>query len=358
MIPKGLLIFLTATTLYGSGVVVVVQPILTEQDYRSVGHFRGALEPYFEEISQCVAEAEHRLVILPEYIGTWLVAVDERRGVFKAKNINCAMTRLILSHPVLFLARFTGGFFQPFKARVMGRVQRSIFLMQSCKVRDAYQRVFAELARSYGCWIVAGSILLPDARIKDGSIILMDDRKTLLNQSFVFNPAGDVVLVSKKVYPISDELLFLDRGEREYLAVLETDLGRLGVLVCADSWYPDCYAALDSQGVEIVAVPSFASPGDIWEQPWRGYNPPDFEPEDIDPVDKTGVYLESEMWDKYALLGRLSATGATAGGNSFLLGSFWGLTGCGLSKLVHHGEVTAEAWHHLEKDILYFTLTR
>jgi predicted amidohydrolase len=51
----------------------------------------------------------------------------------------------------------------------------------------------------------------------------------------------------------------VDPAPLEQLPVYETRAGRLGVLVCADSWYPAPYQYLKEQGVELLAVPSFVS---------------------------------------------------------------------------------------------------
>lgn len=356
MIRKVLVLGLLLSGLSASGTIAVVQPYLTEQDYRSADQFRRALEPYFEETRSQVIPDEPLLVVLPEYIGTWLVAVDEGRRIFRSEDINGAMTRLILRHPIRFLCRFTGSIASRFKAPVMGHAQRSIFLMQSNRAREAYVEVFSELARRYSCWIVAGSILLPEARVDNGEIALAGKKQSLMNQSFVFNSEGGVAMVAPKVYPVGDELAFLDASPVDRLTVVETDLGHLGVLVCADSWYPDCYAMLESQAVDIIAVPSFASPAEIWETPWKGYNPPDHEPGDVDPGDKDGSHPEFEMWDKYALQGRLGDTSAMVGVNSFLLGDFWGLTGTGISKIVVGGSAVRQAESHTGSDLLIYQI--
>ncbi|NOZ04363.1 MAG: carbon-nitrogen hydrolase family protein [FCB group bacterium] len=353
----GMLLFIGL--MKGAGTVVVIQPVLSEQDYRSAEQFKAALVPYFDKIEMLVPEDEPKLIVLPEYLGAWLVAVGEPERVFRAPDVNTAMSRLVLHHPLRFIGRlFNSLALSDFKEPFSGHVRRSIFIMQAEKIREAYQETFSTLARDYRVWIVAGSVLLPEAEINAGEIAFVADRTggkfNLMNQGFVFNPEGAVVLVSKKVYPVREELTFLDRGSLGELSVVETDMGRLGVLICADSWYPDCYRALDSLGVDIIAVPSFVNPAARWESPWRGYDPPASAPPDVLPEDTTGINPEKAMWKKYALCGRMGSTGAVLGINSFLVGSFWGLTGGGQSTIIRRGKVVAEAREYRREAVLYY----
>ena len=95
------------------------------------------------------------------------------------------------------------------------------------------------------------------------------------------------------------------------------------MLVCANSWYPGPYRHLKDKGVELLAVPSFVSGDGVWEQPWGGYDGAS-PPAGVDPGD-AGRLSEGEAWRKYALAGRMAASGARAGINVFLHGSLWDL---------------------------------
>ncbi len=339
-----------------SGLVAVIQPKLTEQDYRTAETLQSSLEPYFQEIRAKRTSNEAVLAVLPEYIGTWLVASGEDERVFRAQNEERAMIWVILHHPFRFLKTLLGSLLcSDFHGSFMGHVRRSIFLMQATKMLQSYEKVFSNLAGTYQYWIVAGSILLPECEIIDGRI-KFKERRRLLNQSFVFNPRGEAVLVTKKVYPLKEELEFMDSGEVSTLQIVETDLGRLGVLVCADSWYPDTYTALREVGVDIIAVPSFVTPGNLWKAPWKGYNPQENEPEDVDRGDM-GRYLEKDMWEKYAVCGRVGISGAALGTNSFLVGSFWGMTGAGQSTIATPEGIVAKAPEAELGHVLYYAFT-
>jgi len=342
-----------------TGTIVVVQPRLTEQDYRTDNTFHAALETYFSKAEEKRNSQEEQLLVFPEYLGTWTVATNEPGWVFKAVSLNGAMVRLILSHPFRFLKTlFYGLFRDPFETSFPGHVQRAVFSMSADKMKRVYETAFSDLARQYHTWVVAGSILLPELKIEAGTLMYMKSPSgshcTLMNQSVVFNSEGQAVLVSKKVFPVQEELTFLNSGTSSDLAVATTPLGRLGVMVCADSWYPECYQALRRKEVDIIAVPSFVDPADRWERTWNGYDPVDSIPSDVDPEDIKGVHLEKDMWVKYALCGRIAQSKAEIGVNSFLIGSFWGLTGGGQSSIVAEGEIRQMAPDYLARDLLVY----
>jgi predicted amidohydrolase len=120
------------------------------------------------------------------------------------------------------------------------------------------------------------------------------------------------------------------------LPVFDTPAGRLGVLVCADSWYPAVYRRLKEEQVELIAVPSYAAGKGLWEQPWQGYNGASA-PADVDPQD-AGKITEGQAWEKYALSGRMESAGARYGVNVFLRGELWNLGTDGYSRIVCEGE--------------------
>ncbi len=344
------------TAVSGRGWVVVIQPALTEQDYRSAATFQQALRPYLDEAMRDRTQGDPALAIFPEYIGAWLVAVDGPESVFRTRDLNRAMIRIILAHPFKFIAAFIKTYTRDhFSGPLMGHVERAIFQMQASTALKTYLDTFSSLAKEFQTWIVAGSILLPELEIGDGVHLKCGSRK-LLNQSLVFNPLGDVVLIAPKTFPVSHELTFLDAAEPEDLPVVDTPLGRVGVLICADSWHPECYAALDAQGVDLLVVPSLVNQAERWLSVWGGYDPPSDDPGDVDPSDLDGNTQERDMWKKYALKGRMTATSARWGFNSFLIGDFWGLTGAGQSNIIQQGRIVQEIQDYHSDGVLTITL--
>ena len=59
---------------------------------------------------------------------------------------------------------------------------------------------------------------------------------------------------------VNDEKFYFRPGDG--LPVFDTDVGRLGVLICYDRWFPEAWRVLALQGAEVVCVPN-ASLGDV-----------------------------------------------------------------------------------------------
>lgn len=314
----------------GCGNLLGVQPYLVPADYATESAFRTRLHGYLEAAGQAGWLNPRSVVVFPEYTGTWLVACGENSSVFQAATTSQAMRPLALRQPLAFLRCLLA-------STEPERVTAALFRLKAGQVAQIYQRVFAGLAAQFGVTIVAGSVLLPEPAVLDG--VVSAGRGPLYNVSVVFGPDGRAhPRLARKAFPIASELPFIAAAPADDLPIFETPAGRLGVLVCADSWYPQAYRPLHAGGAEFLAVPSFISSDDAWEQPWGGYNGAPA-PADVDPAD-AGRLTEGQAWRKYALAGRIGLSGAARGINVFLHGRLWDLgSNSGASLMVDGGEV-------------------
>jgi hypothetical protein len=233
------------------------------------------------------------------------------------------MTHLVLANPLPFL-------FALIASGERERMTAAVFRMRAGRMAGDYQTVFSTLARRHGVTVVAGSIVLAGPRVDDGRLIAGEG--PLYNISAVFGPDGrirpDLVF---KVHPIPGEAGFTAPAHAADLPVFTTPAGRLGVLICADSWHPEVYETLARRGADIVAVPAYLQPGNVWDAPWGGYTtgwPGDAERADA------GRLSEGEAWMTYALAGRLPSGGARFGATAFLRGDLWDLGSDGANILV------------------------
>jgi predicted amidohydrolase len=321
--------FLEAGQDAGRGNLLGVQPYLTPRDYASLDSFCTRLGSYLEAAREKGWLSERTVAVFPEYVGTWLVAAGEKEAVYSARSTAEAMRPLALGRPLRFLGALLAG-------REKDRVTAGIFRSKAAQTARLYQDAFSGLAQQFQITIVAGSVLLPEPRVEDGRLAVRTG--ALYNVSAVFKPDGSLhPQLSRKIFPLVEELSFIGAGAVEDLPVFETPAGRLGVLVCADSWYPAPYRELASKGIDLLAVPSFATGNDHCDIPWGGYNGADA-PQDVDPGD-VGRLTEGQAWRKYALSGRMAQSGARAGVNVFLHGALWDLgSNSGLSLGVSGGE--------------------
>ena len=298
----------------GGPYLVGVQPWLEQTHYQSAATLHDRLAAYLDQIRAELDTAPGSIIVFPEHAGTWLVAAGAPRAAFTASSVEAAMGWLVAANPLRFVAAWLG-------SGEEDRTAAAIFRMRAPQMARDYQAVFGALASEYGVTIVAGSIVLPEPRVEQGVLIAGDG--PLYNMSAVFHPDGSIdTQLVRKAHPIPSETPFTAAWPADRLPVFETPMGRLAVLICADSWHPDLYDSVRRLEADIIAVPAFLQPSGVWNQPWGGYTTG--WPDDADRSD-AGRLTEAEAWQGYALAGRLSSGGADHGMTAYLRGNLWDL---------------------------------
>jgi predicted amidohydrolase len=102
----------------------------------------------------------------------------------------------------------------------------------------------SDAARRVGAWVLAGSIIEQDG-----------DR--LFNTSVLLDRAGEVAATYRKIHLFgygSKERALLTRGQ--HVAVVETELGAIGLATCYDLRFPELFRAMVDAGAELFAVVS------------------------------------------------------------------------------------------------------
>jgi hypothetical protein len=311
--------------------ILAIQPYMEEWDYASADRFREKLRQYLLEGQKAGCLRDGTTVLFPEYLGTWLVTLEEKNAVYRAPSIERAMLVMVLSRPVAFAQAFWHS------RQEEDRVAAAIFRMKAAQMAAVYAEVFSQLAAEFEVAIVAGSIVLPGAAVEAGRLTI-DRQGPLQNVTGVWMPDGTLApALARKAYPISSELPFTQAAPEGELPVFELPGGRAAVLICADSWYPERYQAAQRQQAELVLVPSFCAGTGAMAAPWGGYDGAPT-PADVDRAD-LGQLTEAQAWEKYALPGRLSASGAQVGANVFLRGQLWGLGSDGQPLLLAAGQL-------------------
>ena len=293
------------------GNLLGIEPYLVSSDYLSAQTLTTKLDGYLAAAKKQDWLNDRTIVVWPEYIGTWLSVSGET----PAPTLAGVVQHLIKAHPQEYQAFYAS-------ATEQNKVYAALFRTKAAAMADAYQSIFSKLAKKYAVTTVAGSIVLPSPHFMNGKLAL-DVTGPLYNVSAVFDPQGkpfaDIVY---KAYPTSGELPYTAPAPVGNLPAFDTTVGRLGVLICADSWYPQAYARMNALQAEILAVPSFGHGGlKAWTQPWQGYdgwpNPPDVDPKDVNTI------TNSEAWIKYSLATRINKASANYGINVFLHGNLW-----------------------------------
>ncbi len=305
-----------------NGNLLGIQPELFAGDYQSPARLQLKLAAYLDNARNLGLLNAKTIVVLPEHIGTWLVASGEKPEVYQADSLTDAMLWLAISNPWPLLQALI-------HAKGDDRLADALFRMKAPQMAADYQQLFGQLAKTYAITLVAGSIVLPEPRVENDQLIVGDG--PLYNVSQVFASDGKPLgQPQRKVVPIIDEQGFTAAAPVTDLQVIDTPAGRLGVLVCADSWFPDNYAAMAQQQTQLLAVPAFLTGNGNWDVPWGGYNGA-ATPADVSR--KAGELSEGEAWQEMAMPGRLPQSGAKAGITVFMRGQLWDMGSDGNSML-------------------------
>ena len=315
---------------FGRGNILGIEPFISAADYASARAMQSRLDGYISEAKGRGWLGEKTIIVLPEYFGTWLVLADEPKSIFQTDRLAVAEQRLVTHHIFGFLR-------QLFNTKEKGKLEAAVFRLKADVMAKAYDSVLSNTARRHRVTIVGGSTVLPQPEVRDGK--LCAGNGPLFGVTPVYNPEGyaypDLVL---KVYPTTEELPFMTPASSKDLPAFDTPAGRLGILICADSWFPDCYTRLDEMNVDVIAVPSNGGDPLAWDQAWEGYSGWNM-PNDVDAGD-VGKLTEGAAWRKYALAGRIGMTKARCGVNIFIRGQLLDMAGGGgHTTIVKNGEV-------------------
>ncbi len=101
---------------------------------------------------------------------------------------------------------------------------------------------YQEIARQYGIWLLPGSLY---EQHEDGNIY---------NMTPVINPDGEVVARSRKLFPFLPYEVNVTAGS-EFCVFDVPSIGRFGVSICYDIWFPETTRSLTSMGVEVLLHP-------------------------------------------------------------------------------------------------------
>ncbi|TGK09547.1 hydrolase [Leptospira selangorensis] len=313
----------------GKGNLIGVEPFMTPGDYSSHNRFLDKTESYFINAKQSGWISDKTIFVFPEYYGTWLVVSGEKSSLYTSPDLKSGMIYFILRNPFSFL-------YYLLISKENDKVQAAIFKIKAHEMKKIYESIFSALAQKYQVTILAGSIVLPSPSVQNGKIVL--GPSSLFNTSFVFGKDGSVLGEPiRKKFLTEEEKPFLDSNLKPG-TVIDTPAGKMGVLVCADSWYPESYSNLKESGADFIAVPSYINRGEVsvWDQAWAGYNG-EKNPSDVDPKD-IGKITEGQAWKKYALETRAARSGFKNGINVFLQGKLWDLESDGQAFILRNGK--------------------
>ncbi len=108
----------------------------------------------------------------------------------------------------------------------------------------AYENALAEMARRHKVWIVGGSFF----EKADGVIY---------NTTPVLDPDGGIVTRYRKMFPFTPYENETAPGQ-DFCVFDVPNVGRFGVMICYDVWFPEITRTLTSLGAEVILNPVLA----------------------------------------------------------------------------------------------------
>ena len=103
--------------------------------------------------------------------------------------------------------------------------------------------VFQAAARKHRVWLIPGSMFLKNP--EDGRVY---------NTAVVINPEGEIIRRYAKMFPFRPYESGIAAGT-EFCVFDVPEVGRFGLSICYDMWFPETTRQLTSQGVEVLLTP-------------------------------------------------------------------------------------------------------
>lgn len=106
---------------------------------------------------------------------------------------------------------------------------------------------FCQMARETGLWMIPGS-MFESVQAADGSSMTY-------NTASVINPQGEVIRRFRKMFPFRPYEQDVQAGS-EFCVFDVPDVGRFGLSICYDMWFPETTRTMVAMGAEVILHPT------------------------------------------------------------------------------------------------------
>lgn len=106
----------------------------------------------------------------------------------------------------------------------------------------AIEQTFSEMAARHNIWLIPGSIYE-----REGELIY--------NSAPVINPQGEIITRYRKMFPFLPYETGVEAG-KEFCVFDVPEVGRFGVSICYDKWFPETTRTLVMMGAEVILHPT------------------------------------------------------------------------------------------------------
>ncbi len=107
---------------------------------------------------------------------------------------------------------------------------------------NQYEADFQALAKKYGIWLIPGSMF----QVLEGKVY---------NTARVINPEGEIVGRYSKMFPFYPYEEGVTGGDK-FLIWDVPNIGRFGMSICYDMWFPETSRTMAVKGVEVIIHPT------------------------------------------------------------------------------------------------------
>ena len=107
------------------------------------------------------------------------------------------------------------------------------------------ENYFCGLARKHDVWLIPGSIY----ELADGKVF---------NTAPVINPAGEVIARHRKMYPFEPYERGIAGGDQCTVFDIP-DVGRFGLSICYDMWFPETTRTMVWKGADVILHPTMTN---------------------------------------------------------------------------------------------------
>jgi nitrilase len=176
--------------------------------------------------------------------------------LIQAKKENPGM----ILFPEAFLPAYPRGlgFGSPVGSRSeAGRDLWHLYWQNSLDLNGSEMTKLSSMVKAAGCYVVIG--VIEKDSVGKGSLYC-----TML----YFNPKGELLGKHRKLKPTAAERIIWAEGDGSTLSTFNTDLGKIGGLICWENYMPLARMAMYQKGVEIYLAPT-ADHRDSWQATMR-----------------------------------------------------------------------------------------
>ncbi len=112
-------------------------------------------------------------------------------------------------------------------------------------IPNAVENAFCDIAKKHGIWIIPGTIF-------------QKKEDQIFNTASVINPFGEITGRYNKMFPFYPYETGVSGGN-EFLIFDIPDVGRFGITICYDIWFPETSRTLAASGVEVILHPTMTA---------------------------------------------------------------------------------------------------